>query len=246
MAEAVGYAVIPNWLVRDPGVSANAKVMYAIISSHCGRAGRWQMPRSLLASEMGMSTDTVRRALRELEALGVLSVTVTDEALGNHYTLNPYPAQEPTPGTTAHPPPAPVQTPPVHPCTPEESPEESPEEVAQPSAAKAAHPSAGPRHLPPEWQPTPRHRQYAYDNGITLSSEAANFITYFSQGSGSTKRHKDWDRAFSNWMLRTVQGLQRDGKWSPRTRLAVVPPAEERVLTFDEICARRDAMDATS
>lgn len=130
------------------------------------------------------------------------------------------------------------------PCMGDEPSEEPPEEpsVAQPSAAKA-QPAAGPRRLPADWQPTGAHRTYAHDMGISLSAEVANFTAYFGNGKGKSRRYKDWDRCFQNWMLRTVQNLQRDGKWQPRTRPAVAPAPADKPLTYAEICAMRDALD---
>lgn len=224
-----GFAVIPNWLARDPSVTPNAKAMFAILGSHTGRDGTWQMPMRQLAEEMGASPATARRAVQELQSLGVLDVHVSEdpeEAMkGNHYRVRMYlPAADPLP-TVGAPPYHPWEAPPT---TSERGEEEPLEEPSPPPPSGEAPPTPhGASKLPAGWQPTEKHSQYAYAHGISIKAEVDNFRTYYLDGTGATKRHKDWDRAFTNWMRLSVQRLQENGKFRPRPRLQAVhtPPA---------------------
>lgn len=90
MAErgATGFGIVPNWLIRDPSVSAWAKVLYALLASHCGKSGTWYIRHSQLSEEAGCSVSTVKRALQELHTLDVVEwITHEDTAKGNIYRL---------------------------------------------------------------------------------------------------------------------------------------------------------------
>lgn len=65
------FAVIPDWVVR--GGSANAVRVYAMLDRHANTDGACFPKLELLAEELQVSTDTVRRGVRELEAMGAVT-----------------------------------------------------------------------------------------------------------------------------------------------------------------------------
>lgn len=69
---AEGWAAIPNWMVRDPEIKPNALAVYAVIQSHAGAKGTTALRHATIAQEAGVSKDSVKRALQQLKALGVL------------------------------------------------------------------------------------------------------------------------------------------------------------------------------
>lgn len=100
-ADVQGWTAIPNWIARDPRVSTNAKAVYMALSSRLGREGVVIPKHSTIAAEMGMSVSTVRRALRELRELGVLSWEPQHREDGsqssNAYAILAHPFAPPTP-----------------------------------------------------------------------------------------------------------------------------------------------------
>lgn len=72
-ARTEGFAIAPNWMVRDPSIPARAKVVFLVLSSHTGRDGAWYMGHRQIAEEAGCSVPTVIRALNELRDLGLVT-----------------------------------------------------------------------------------------------------------------------------------------------------------------------------
>lgn len=101
---AEGFAVIPNWLVRDGSVSGRAKMIFLVLSSHTGMHGTWWISHQAIAEEAGCSVSTVIRALNELRAKGAVSwVQRADKGglLENSYRIHmtvgsSHPRQDPT------------------------------------------------------------------------------------------------------------------------------------------------------
>ena len=91
MSRAEGFAPIPTWMIRDAEVSVYALLVYAALSSRSGL--REIIPgQATLAREARCSERQVRRALAELEALGVVSRVRRKNAAGrapDGYTLHP-------------------------------------------------------------------------------------------------------------------------------------------------------------
>lgn len=69
-----GYAIIPRWLLYSTAVSPHAKLTYVTIQSHVNAHATAWPTRATIAEESGMSDSTVKRAIRELEDLGVIEV----------------------------------------------------------------------------------------------------------------------------------------------------------------------------
>lgn len=89
MGDNSGWAAIPNWLLRDGGVSRNAKMLYLHLSSRVDERGISFPSQARLADEMGVSIPTVKRTLRELVKVGVIEVRTvrTETGRRNHYRL---------------------------------------------------------------------------------------------------------------------------------------------------------------
>lgn len=84
-----GFGAAPNWLIRDPSISTNVKMMFLVLSSYSGRTGVSFPSQETIASLMGVSVPTVKRTLAEMRALGLVEVVVAKTATGrrNHYRL---------------------------------------------------------------------------------------------------------------------------------------------------------------
>lgn len=66
------FAVIPQWIVRDQTISGHAKVVYISLTSRTSRNNRSWPSHALLAKEAGVGVTTIKTALNELKALGLV------------------------------------------------------------------------------------------------------------------------------------------------------------------------------
>ncbi|WP_454113523.1 hypothetical protein [Microbacterium maritypicum] len=91
MSRSEGFAAVPTWMIRDAEVSIYAITVYASLSSRAGL--REIIPgQQTLAREARCSERQVRRALIELEELGVVSRVRRKSRTGrapDGYTLHP-------------------------------------------------------------------------------------------------------------------------------------------------------------
>lgn len=69
---AEGFAAIPTWMIRDTRIPRNALLVYAALSSRSGYREIYPSQETI-AQESGLSDRTVRKMLKELESLGVLT-----------------------------------------------------------------------------------------------------------------------------------------------------------------------------
>lgn len=68
-----GFAIAPNWFVRDPGIASRTKVTYLVLASHTGRDGTWWISHRQIAEEAGVSESSVIRSLRDLRDMGLVT-----------------------------------------------------------------------------------------------------------------------------------------------------------------------------
>lgn len=66
------YGQVANEVTRDPTISPIAKALYSVLVTYSDSAGFCYPGRKRLARELGVSVDTVRRALLELVRSGVV------------------------------------------------------------------------------------------------------------------------------------------------------------------------------
>ena len=102
------YAQVPRWVVRSQGaLSGNAVHLYSVLMTYADNGSKAAFPsRATLASDMGRSVNTVKRAMAELETFGALKVTrrrskTTGANISNFYVLvfaDPRATREPGPG----------------------------------------------------------------------------------------------------------------------------------------------------
>lgn len=98
--QAVGFAVVPNWMIRNTTISAYAIAVYAALASHSGRGGITPSHETL-ATESRCSERKVRDALNELRDLGVVTWTRRQARGGrtsNEYFLHPNGPEVPASG----------------------------------------------------------------------------------------------------------------------------------------------------
>jgi len=87
-----GFAAVPNWLLRDESVSGLALAVYTALASHTGPGGI-HPSQATIARESRLSESSVRRALVELEGLGVVERVRRKSEVGratNGYVLHPH------------------------------------------------------------------------------------------------------------------------------------------------------------
>lgn len=87
-----GFAAIPNWMIRDASVSRRAIVVYGALASRSGRGGIFPSQQQI-ATDARCDERTVRRAIAELETLGVVERVRRTNAQGHRiadgYVLHP-------------------------------------------------------------------------------------------------------------------------------------------------------------
>lgn len=70
--EFQAFTTIPNWMMRDTSISGHAKLVYLSLNSRTARVAASWPSHALIASECGISVTTVKAALNELKALGLV------------------------------------------------------------------------------------------------------------------------------------------------------------------------------
>lgn len=89
-------AMIPNWLLCRPEVSAGAKLAYARLCQFSGRDGLCFPRQAVLAAELGVSDRAVRNYLRELEEFQLIEVDQPGLQRSNRYAFLAHPWIEDT------------------------------------------------------------------------------------------------------------------------------------------------------
>lgn len=73
IAEPVqGWSAIPNWIVRDQEISGRAKLVYMCLNSRASERGETFPSHALISKEAGVSVSSVKLALNELKAKGIV------------------------------------------------------------------------------------------------------------------------------------------------------------------------------
>jgi hypothetical protein len=84
---AGGFTQVPNVLLKDPKVSANAKVVYSMLLSYAWNNDRVYPGQVRMATDLGSSQPTIARALKELQIYGWLDIQRRGQGKTNIYVL---------------------------------------------------------------------------------------------------------------------------------------------------------------
>jgi len=84
---AGGFTQIPNCVINDAVLSANAKLVYAKLLSYAWHNNLVFPGQERMAQEIGSSQPTVARAILELQTAGYLAIARRGQGLTNLYTL---------------------------------------------------------------------------------------------------------------------------------------------------------------
>ena len=83
-----GFTQLPNFILRNPDLSANAKTAYAILLSYAWHNNLCFPGQERLAEHMGSHVSTVSRAITELEDCSLIDIERRGQGKTNFYTVN--------------------------------------------------------------------------------------------------------------------------------------------------------------
>ena len=83
-----GFTQLPNFILRNPDLSANAKTTYALLLSYGWHNNLCFPGQERLAEHMGAHVSTVSRAIAELEQLSLIEIERRGQGKTNFYTIN--------------------------------------------------------------------------------------------------------------------------------------------------------------
>jgi len=84
---AGGFTQVPNVLLRTPGLSNNAKIVYAQLLSYAWNNDMCFPGQERMADDIGTSQPTIHRAIRELQENGWLEIQRRGQGKTNIYVL---------------------------------------------------------------------------------------------------------------------------------------------------------------
>jgi hypothetical protein len=84
---AGGFTQVPNHLLRNQKLSANAKIVYAMLLSYAWNNRRVYPGQVRMGDDIGLSQPTIHRAIQELESEGWLEVQRRGQGKTNIYIL---------------------------------------------------------------------------------------------------------------------------------------------------------------
>lgn len=83
-----GYTLVPNYVLYKPNLTANAKLVYAMLLSYAwGEKDRARPGQDRIAKQCGLSKRTVIRAIKELSEAGFLTILRRGRGWTNVYVL---------------------------------------------------------------------------------------------------------------------------------------------------------------
>ena len=83
-----GFTQLPNFILRNPDISANAKTTYALLLSYAWHNDLCFPGQERLAKEMGTHVATVSRAITELQACSLIEIERRGQGKTNIYTVH--------------------------------------------------------------------------------------------------------------------------------------------------------------
>ena len=84
---AGGFTQVPNYLLKNPKLSANAKIVYAMLLSYAWNNNRVYPGQVRMGEDIGTSQPTIHRAIHELEIADWLEVQRRGQGKTNVYIL---------------------------------------------------------------------------------------------------------------------------------------------------------------
>ena len=83
-----GFTQLPNFILRNPELSANAKTVYSLLLSYAWNNNLCFPGQERLAEHMGVNVSTVSRATAELEDCSLIEIERRGQGKTNFYTVN--------------------------------------------------------------------------------------------------------------------------------------------------------------
>ena len=83
-----GFTQLPNFILRNPDLSANAKTVYSLLLSYAWHNNLCFPGQERLAQHMGSHVSTVSRAITELEDCSLIEIERRGQGKTNFYTIN--------------------------------------------------------------------------------------------------------------------------------------------------------------
>ena len=83
-----GFTQLPNFILRNPELSANAKTAYSLLLSYAWHNALCFPGQERLAEHMGSHVSTVSRAIAELEEFSLIEIERRGQGKTNFYTIN--------------------------------------------------------------------------------------------------------------------------------------------------------------
>ncbi len=85
---AGGFTQVPNFILKNADLSSNAKVAYSLLLSYAWFNNRVFPGQERMSEDMGMSQQSVSRAVLELQKIGYLEIRRRGLGLTNLYILH--------------------------------------------------------------------------------------------------------------------------------------------------------------
>ncbi len=204
-----------DWAFKVQGVFAPHKLVLLALANFANNVNQSWASQSTLAKMTGLTTKTIRKALKDLEADGFISreerrredgsratdlITLNIAQLGTHQPENPSGGGEPPSGGVGNDVPgggergSPLTT-----FEPSPEPSEEPNPPVVPPRGERA------RRLHDDWEPDRQDIERAKAAGLTeqeIERAAIEFRNYWLAKAGSAARKLDWGRTWHNWVLR--------------------------------------------
>lgn len=177
-------AIIPNWLLEQPSVTANSKLVYAALSINSTKYGVVFIKQEEIASQVGMGLRTVQRAINDLETIGLIEKNQVGLNQPNEYRFNYSPWME----GVEH--------------------EEQREEPKVPAVKKeTADGNKKGSRVSPDWRPNQDTAAWAVklvgEEGVEWQRE--KFIDYWISKPGQRGIKLCWNRTFKNWIRNNIE-----------------------------------------
>src|SRR5256885_14878054 len=83
-----GFTQIPNFILRNPELSANAKTVYSLLLSYAWHNNLCFPGQERMAEHMGAHVSTISRAITELEECSLIEIERRGQGKTNFYTIN--------------------------------------------------------------------------------------------------------------------------------------------------------------